>query len=177
LSAEEQAVAQFFGSLSASEFMLRVDEAWTPAEQLAHLNSAVSAVARGFGISRLVLRIRFGASRRESRTFDALRDDYLTRLAGGGRASGGFVPPREDLGDEQSLVRQRELLGRWQRVNGRLQAALRGWREPQLDRIQLPHPILGKITAREMLFFTIYHDGHHVKATKRRLPRFAGTNA
>ena len=26
----------------------------------------------------------------------------------------------------------------------------------------------------EMLYFTIYHAGHHVAATKRRLPRFAG---
>lgn len=32
-----------------------------------------------------------------------------------------------------------------------------------------PHPLLGKITARELAFFTVYHGGYRVEAVKRRL--------
>jgi len=30
-----------------------------------------------------------------------------------------------------------------------------------VDQYQLPHPVLGKLTIREMLFFTIYHNLRH----------------
>jgi hypothetical protein len=176
LSLEERDVAEFFASLSPDEFMLRVGAAWTPAEHLHHLNTAVSAVARGFATSPWMLRLRFGRARRPSRTFVQLRDDYRARLAAGAGARGPFVPPRADLTPEQATSRKAESLARWQRVNARLVASLERWNESNLDRIRLPHPILGKITAREMAFFIIYHGHHHVVAAKGRLPRFRPTN-
>ena len=177
LSSEERDVAEFFRSLSAEEFVLRVGDAWTPAEHLQHLNTAVSAVARGLSISPWILRLRFGRARRPSRSFDAVRDDYRDRLAGGGRARGQFVPPREELSPEQTTSRQAQLLARWQRVNSRLMASLERWSDDNLDRIRLPHPILGKITAREMVFFVIYHGHHHIASAKKRLPRFSHASA
>jgi hypothetical protein len=33
----------------------------------------------------------------------------------------------------------------------------------------LPHPLLGKLTVREMLFFTLYHQRHHVAVVERRI--------
>jgi hypothetical protein len=33
----------------------------------------------------------------------------------------------------------------------------------------LPHPLLGKITIREMLYFTAYHVQHHENIIKRDL--------
>ncbi|HRH60621.1 MAG TPA: DinB family protein, partial [Chitinophagaceae bacterium] len=35
--------------------------------------------------------------------------------------------------------------------------------EDELDVYILPHPLLGKLTLREMLYFTIYHAEHHLK--------------
>jgi hypothetical protein len=177
ISSEERDVAEFFRALTPDEFVLRVGDAWTPAEHLQHLNTAASAVARGLSISPWILRLRFGRARRPSRSFVELRDDYRDRLARGGRASGRFVPPREDLSPEQTIGRQTQLLARWQRVNSRLTAAVERWSDKNLDRIRLPHPILGKITAREMVFFIIYHGHHHIAAAKRRLPRFSHSSS
>lgn len=56
-----------------------------------------------------------------------------------------------------------------------MRTALEGWSERDLDRIRMPHPILGMLTTREMLFFTLYHNRHHVEAARRRLPRFSGS--
>jgi hypothetical protein len=173
LASEERDVAAFFGSLSPDELVLRVGDAWTPAEHLHHLNTAASAVARGLSIAPWLLRLRFGRSPRASRSFVALRDDYRARLARGGRASGRFVPPREQHTATEITARRAELLARWQRVNARLVSALEYWSDGNLDRIQLPHPILGKITTREMVYFTIYHGHHHIAAAKARLPRYA----
>jgi hypothetical protein len=175
LSASQVDVADFFGSLTADEFVLRVESAWTAAEQLAHLNTVVSAVARGFAAPRLILRIRYGRSRNSGRSHTALRDEYRALLAEGGRAAGPFVPARQDLGPAQIEAHRQGLLARWGRVNGRLQKALEPWNEKDLDTIRMLHPLLGKITAREMIYFTVYHSEHHVIATKKRLPRFASS--
>ncbi len=35
--------------------------------------------------------------------------------------------------------------------------------EEELDKYILPHPLMGKVTLREMLYFTIYHVQHHEK--------------
>ena len=40
--------------------------------------------------------------------------------------------------------------------------------EYDLDNYQLPHPILGKISLREMLYFTAYHVEHHDNIVKER---------
>jgi hypothetical protein len=32
----------------------------------------------------------------------------------------------------------------------------------------MPHPLLGKLTVREMLLFTLYHNLHHVQNVARR---------
>ena len=41
--------------------------------------------------------------------------------------------------------------------------------QADLDRYRLPHPLLGKLTVREMLFFTVYHNYHHVRSVADRL--------
>ncbi len=177
LSASEVDVADFFRALTPDELVFRMESAWTAAEQLAHLNTVVSAIAKGFAAPRLVLRIRYGRSRKPSRSHTALRDKYRAILAGGGRATGPFVPHRHDPAPGEIEAHRQGLLARWGRVNGRLQKALESWSERSLDTIRLPHPLLGKITAREMIYFTVYHSEHHIAATKKRLPRFASPGA
>jgi len=44
------------------------------------------------------------------------------------------------------------------------------WKEPQPDAYIAPHPLLGKITLRELVYFTIYHTGHHQEGIRKVLP-------
>jgi hypothetical protein len=169
VEASEADVAAFFASINDVDFVRRPGEAWSPAEHLDHLNIAVSATARGLGLRPWLLRLRFGSSQRASRTYDELRAAYQRVLAGGGRASGRFLPEIPRVENVSAASRKAELLARWTRVNERLRTALGGWSERNLDRVQLPHPLLGMITARELAFFTIYHGPHHLAAAKRRL--------
>jgi hypothetical protein len=45
--------------------------------------------------------------------------------------------------------------------------------EEELDKYILPHPLLGKLTIREMMYFTIYHVLHHQMMTERDLMSLA----
>ena len=40
--------------------------------------------------------------------------------------------------------------------------------ESDLDKYILPHPLLGKVTLREMLYFTIHHNEHHLELLRNR---------
>lgn len=167
LTSVEEDVHEFFSGLTAEELALREGEFWTAAEHLKHLNTAVSAVARGFSISPWLLRLRFGRPGHPSRRYDEVRSAYQALLAGGAGATAEFVPERTD---GPSPAERDANLQRWRRVNARLRTGLTRWSERKLDRVALPHPLLGKLTAREMLLFTLYHNQHHIAAARRRLP-------
>jgi hypothetical protein len=102
---------------------------------------------------------------------------YQARLATGAKATGAYVPPADDVAADRVGELRAAVLGRWGRTNARLRQAVEKWNERRLDRVALPHPLLGKLTAREMLFFTLYHNQHHVAAARRRLPRFSAPAA
>ena len=61
-----------------------------------------------------------------------------------------------------------ELLKRFLEAKDLLVKNLDRWPKGSLDKYQLPHPLLGKITVREMLYFTIYHTQHHRKILEER---------
>ena len=49
------------------------------------------------------------------------------------------------------------------------------WKDPQLDQYIAPHPLLGKITLRELGYFTIYHTYHHLE-TIQKMTAVSGVN-
>lgn len=169
LAGAEREVAAFFGGLSPDDFVRREGEAWTPAEHLRHLDRTVRAITRALGFPRWILRLRFGGSKQPSRGYDEVRMVYRARLAAGGKSTPEFVPPREAVAAREVEAYRARLLGRWAEANARMRVALERWPEEALDRIGMPHPLLGRLTVREMLFFTLYHDLHHVEGARRRL--------
>lgn len=162
-------VSECFSGLGEDVFFRRPEEGvWSPAENLLHLVKSTKAVASALGYPKLVLAVLFGSAK-ASRSFLGVRDLYLGRLAQGGRAGGPYIPSVEVPADEAAATEARSrLLASWQRQAAALEGALQGWNEKLLDRRRLPHPLLGKLTVREMLFFTLYHDLHHVESVRKR---------
>ena len=84
----------------------------------------------------------------------------MKNFARGAKASGRYLPnqetPRDDTGGKKKA-----LLDRWSKANAELLAVAEKWDEDDLDRYQLPHPLIGNLTVREMLFCTIYHNLRH----------------
>src|SRR6185369_6710340 len=105
-------------------------------------------------------------SPRASRDYGGLRDVYRGILAGGGKA-GRFAPALEALPADPAAWR-RALMGRRELAAEALERAIEPWSETALDRYRMPHPLLGKLTVREMLFFTLYHNLHHIQNVARR---------
>ncbi len=162
-------VADFFGSLAQEAFFLRPEEeVWSPAENLIHLIKSVRAVNSGMKQPKLALRFLFGTAKGPSRSYDEMQEVYQGALRSGAKASGRFVPPAlAPPQDEAPSVRERTLDG-WNRSGEALLRTLARWSEKNLDKYRLPHPVIGKLTMREMLFFTHYHDLLHAEIVRKR---------
>jgi hypothetical protein len=157
----------FWEGFSTTEFFTPVGSGWSPAGNVRHLNKSIRPLARALRLPRLMLRMLFGKPPNPSRTYAALRDAYLEKLKQGGGA-GGFAPEtNQSLGDDAS--RRAQLMATRAELSQQLWRAISGWRDADLDRYLLPHPLLGKLTLREMLFFTLYHNYHHVQSVATRL--------
>lgn len=150
-------------NVSDADFTKSVDSKWSAGQQLEHIVKAVSPVNLAFSLPRPVVRLLFGKANRPSRTYDELVTKYQSKLSQGERASRRFTPDLVHL-------HQREAL--FQKLDGLVSALAKkiaGYSEEQLDVLLLPHPLLGKLTLREMIYFTIYHAGHHEKQVRGNL--------
>ncbi|MFL6247080.1 MAG: DinB family protein [Thermoanaerobaculia bacterium] len=161
---QEENVAYWSG-FETSEFFAKIDGHWSPAETVRHLIKSIRPVTKALSLPRLVLRFMFGAPRRESARWSDIQARYLGLLEAGGKA-GRFAPSERE---EQDLEAGRtRIMSQFVQVNRDLRAAVARWADRSLDRYQLPHPLLGKLTLREMLIFTAYHQIHHLEGVKRR---------
>ena len=160
------ATRSFWDAFHSDEFFAPIDDAWSPADNVRHLVRSVRPLAKAMRLPRLVPRLLFGKATAPSRDFATLVADYQALLAAGGKA-GRFAPPALEPTVERATYR-RELMHRYDQAIESLSGTLGGWSEPTLDSARLPHPLLGKLTAREMLFFTVYHLAHHARNVARR---------
>jgi hypothetical protein len=102
----------------------------------------------------------FGKPGKNSMTYEELCQLYRDAIANGGQASGRYLPDQQSP-REQAEEKKKNILEDWSRASDELVSAAGKWEESELDRYQLPHPLLGKLTVREMLYFTVYHNLRH----------------
>lgn len=152
-------------TLNESDFMFSANNKWTAGQQLDHILRGVAPVKMALSLPKFVPNLLFGKPNRSSTSYENLVSNYQGGLALGGKASGRYIPraisfnKREVLTNK--LLRSVELLCK----------KIENFTETQLDEHILPHPIIGKLTIREMLYFTIYHVEHHHLAVIKNLEK------
>jgi hypothetical protein len=153
---------EFISTLNKEEFEASPNGKWSAGQNLDHLIRAIKPLQLAFSLPKFILRLLFGKANRPSKTYDQLVDKYKTKLAAGGKASGPYVPGPVRFERKFLLIRNYEK--QKERLSGKIQKQ----NEADLDNYILPHPLLGKVTLREMLYFTIYHNQHHLESLKQR---------
>lgn len=156
----------YLSSLPEGAFAQPQGEKWSPAENVRHLTKSVRPLARALGLPRFILWLRFGRASAASRSFDAVRETYRARLAAGATA-GRFAPSPQPPPADAAAYRE-TVLASFRAANADLLSRIAGWDEAALDRYRLPHPALGQLTVREMLFFTLFHTAHHLNLIASR---------
>jgi hypothetical protein len=163
LQKNHNAFINYIETLTTEEFLYAPADKWTTAQQLDHIHKSIKPLTQALGYPKFVPRLLFGKANRPSKTFDELVNRYNEKLALGGRASSKFVPPIINADKKDGLIKliQASVIKMCKHIEKCSEAAL--------DNLILPHPLLGKITIREMLYFTAYHVEHHQNIIKRDL--------
>jgi len=163
LTEKHQRFVREFESLNEHQFCSSANDKWSASQQLDHIIRAVQPVVLAFTLPPFVLKIFFGSANRSSKTYDALVEKYKSKLAAGGKASGRFVPGKLTYAQKNSSIKK--VIDLVSSLNQKVERKT----EAELDQLILPHPLLGKLTLREMLYFTAYHAEHHALSTVKNL--------
>ena len=155
----------FWRGMSSDAYFAPIADGWSPSDHVRHLVKSNRPVAMALGIPRFVLRLRFGAAKAPSKRYSELVATYREALGGGLKA--GTYAPAPLSAARQTPVQREESLAFLDTSLRDLIAQAGRWSERALDRLRIPHPGLGPLTVREMLFFTLYHNTHHVMGVAR----------
>ena len=162
LNEKVDAFNNYIVPMNKGQFEATPNGKWSAGQNLDHLIRAIKPLQLAYGLPKFALLILFGKTNRPSRTYDELITKYKTKLVAGGKASGPFIPPTIRFEQKDELIKKYFL------QKQKLIAKIERQPEPDLDKYILPHPLLGKVTLREMLYFTIHHNDHHLELLKNR---------
>jgi hypothetical protein len=162
LNREVNSFNNYISALSKDQFEATPESKWSAGQNLDHLIKSIKPLQLAYSLPKFILKMMFGKANRPSKTYDELVLKYKAKLAAGGRASGPFIPPPISFDKKDVLLKKYE--GHKKSIIKKIEKQSEG----DLDNYILPHPLLGKITLREMLFFTVHHNVHHLELLKKR---------
>ncbi len=162
LNEKVDAFNYYIAPLDKEQFESSLNGKWSAGQNLDHLIRSIKPLQLAYTLPKFALAILFGKANRSSRSFDELVTKYKTKLAAGGKAGRPFVPPAIAFEKKDALIKM------YDKQKQKLAAKINKQSETDLDTYILPHPLLGKITMREMLYFTIHHNVHHLELLKSR---------
>ncbi|MBO0949878.1 DinB family protein [Fibrella forsythiae] len=157
LMASEAADFSWFAApLTESEFANRPNGRWSVGDTTQHLFLSARPVLRLMTGPREVF-AQWGYAKGPSRTYEAIQEMYKQVLGEGIKAPANLSPRTDDVPADKATM-----LARLADTCLALAEQLTGWSEEELDRYQIPHPALGLISVREMLYFVKIHTRHHM---------------
>lgn len=155
LKSNHETFLNMVANLPQESLLQSIDGKWSPAAQVNHIILSVRPLRKALQLPKFLLRLFFGKSNREGKSYENLVKRYREKLNAGGKAPASFVPAVTEPVSLESM--RMELLDEIQKVCSLLDR----FSEQEMDHYILPHPLLGKLTLREMMYFTMYHVTHH----------------
>lgn len=149
--------------LDEHAFLLAAEGKWSAGKQLDHLIKSVAPVNMAMGLPNFIPALLFGKANRPSKSYEDLVAKYQSKLSAGGKAPAKFEPPFIPFEAKTKLI------DRLKNLVKALCKKINRCSEEGLDKNILPHPLLGKLTLREMLYFTGYHATHHQASIEQAL--------
>jgi len=164
ISAKEEFTG-FCKGIDTDSFFYQPQEKWSVAQNVKHLIISANTTKLAFTLPKFIVRLYTGKPNRPSRNYDELVNKYNLKLKQGGRASGIYIPKiiSPQTGKETMLISFTKSMEKL------ITSIDTKWVDQQLDQYLAPHPLLGKITLRELCYFTIHHTFHHLDIIKQRL--------
>ncbi len=163
LRAAANEFSDYCTTLPDEVYFRQPENKWSVAQQTKHLTKATRTGMLAFTLPVFIVRMVGGRPNRPSRSYDALVEKYKQKLVSGGKASKRYIPK-----PVPASIGKIKLLSHFKGMMYKMADAVQKRSgEKKLDRYIVPHPLLGKITLRELCYFTIHHAHHHLITVKQ----------
>lgn len=136
---------------------------WTTSQHILHLVNSLQLLNNVLSYPRFFLKYKFGLSNRPSTDYDAVVKKYQDLLL---ENKDKTIEFNKNL--KSPLLKDRtRLLTRLQIQHKKLQYKTRKISDINLDTLVIPHPLMGKMTVRELIMWAAYHTEHHTTILKK----------
>jgi len=159
-------VESYYSSLSPEQFFHDGLGGWSAAQNLSHITFIGSLAVYLFGLPRFLF-IPFGKQTKQ-RDFVTLKNDYLSSdktIYIGPLAPSSIAPPLDAKNVIQTMTSD------WRKVYRDLNLAIQSIPEEDMDNFSLPHPSMGMLSLREMIYVIIIHPIHHTYKVEQKMER------
>jgi len=135
---------------------------WNTGEHIVHLIQSENALNKALWLPKFYLKYKFGTNNRDNRTYDQIVKKYQNKLAD----NSGVVANISRKMPTITLTNKTSYISKLDKEKIKLIKKFQKWTEADLDTYLLPHPLLGRMTIREIVIWTAYHTEHHYKILK-----------
>ena len=137
---------------------------WSVGQHIFHLRQANNALLKGLKIPNIIKRYQFGKRNRASRNYDVVVQNYNNKLS---KIPPGTVAPiSKSMPQPKDILREKCLKDLYI-LTEKIKKKSTKLSDNTLDNLLLPHPLMGKMTIRELLMWNAYHTQHHLSVLKK----------
>ncbi|HMV45768.1 MAG TPA: DinB family protein [Leptospiraceae bacterium] len=159
----ESKVSIFFQSISPELFYHNGLGGWSPAQNLSHLIDIGNGTILLLNTPRFLFSI-FG-KRKTQRDFETLLTDYIESKAV--IQIGPIAPSKISSIDESKKLSV--LIPNFKKVYDELNTIIFKIPESEFDEYSLPHPTMGMLSLREVLYLILIHPIHHCYKVEQKI--------
>ena len=135
---------------------------WNTGEHIVHLIQSKKALNRALLMPKFYLKYKFGTNNRENRTYNQIVQKYQNKLSD----NPGIVADISKKMPKIEIANKITYIAKLEKEKKKLIRQFRRWTESDLDTFLLPHPLMGRMTIREIVIWTAYHTEHHHNVLK-----------
>jgi hypothetical protein len=159
-----ESFVKMIDSLEENEVIFSANGKWNPLQHTQHLTKSIKLTSLSFSLPSIFMKVLFGKSKYAIRSYEQICALYDQKLQSGAKADLIYHPKSKISSIQRNEISSKLLASIHQlvRVSERFD-------DNEFNTLRLPHPILGKITFNEMLFFTNYHAICHRNSIEKML--------
>ena len=135
---------------------------WTFGQHVLHLADSIALLNKAMSYPKFILKYKFGTSNRETRSYDVVAKKYEEKLAANQERSRQFNIKLKT----PTLKEKAFLVNKLKVQNKKLQYKTNKWKDKDLNNLLIPHPLMGRMTVREIVMWTAHHTAHHTNILK-----------
>ena len=148
-----QEFINYVSSLTDEEFIYSINQKWTAGQQLKHIYLTLIPFPKALASKEFLIQ-NFGKIDRPTWDYDTVLENYFKTSL---QAPERFHPEGLITSDEKNKI-----ISDIQETLIIVQNLLNNYSEEEFDNLILPHPLLGKLTIREMFCLMSYHPTNHL---------------